>query len=47
MDFWTSQQAYDEFLKRHLSKYEALDYKCEDLTESEQEIGKFVRVPSK
>jgi quinol monooxygenase YgiN len=46
LDFWRSQQAYDKFRKRHFAKYTALDQQCEDLTESEREIGKFVRVRS-
>jgi heme-degrading monooxygenase HmoA len=47
LDFWKSQQAYDEFRKRQLAKYEALDQQCAELTDAEREIGKFVRVPSK
>ncbi len=47
LDFWKSRQAYDDFRKRQLAKYEALDQQCEYLTESEREIGRFVRVPSK
>ena len=43
-DFWRSQAAYDEFRKQHRSKYKAIDQKCEELTESEREIGKFVRI---
>jgi heme-degrading monooxygenase HmoA len=46
LDFWTSQKAYDEFRKRHLAKYKALDRKCQEMTETEREIGRFVRVPS-
>ena len=46
LDFWRSQQAYGKFRKRHFAKYTALDQQCEDLTESEREIGKFVRVRS-
>jgi heme-degrading monooxygenase HmoA len=46
LDFWRSQQDYDRFRKRHFVKYTALDQQCEDLTESEREIGEFVRVPS-
>ena len=46
LDFWTSQKAYDEFRNRHLAKYKALDRKCQEMTESEREIGRFVRVPS-
>jgi hypothetical protein len=47
LDFWTSQPAYDEFRKQHRSKYTAIDQKCEELTESEREIGKFVRLADK
>jgi heme-degrading monooxygenase HmoA len=46
LDFWRSQQDYDRFRKRHFVKYTALDQQCEGLTESEREIGEFVRVPS-
>jgi hypothetical protein len=46
LDFWTSQKAYDEFRNRHLAKYKALDRKGQEMTESEREIGRFVRVPS-
>jgi hypothetical protein len=44
LDFWTSQEAYDKFRKRRLADYKALDEKCEDLTDGEREIGRFVRV---
>ena len=47
LDFWKSRQAYDKFRKRHLANYKTLDQRCEDLTESESEIGRFVRAPSK
>jgi heme-degrading monooxygenase HmoA len=47
LDFWKSRQAYDKFRKRHLANYKTLDQQCEDLTESEREIGRFVRAPSK
>ena len=47
LDFWTSQAAYDEFSKQHRSEYKAIDQKCEELTESEREIGKFVRLSDK
>ncbi len=47
LDFWTSQEAYDAFRKKHLAKYKALDQMCQEMTESEREIGRFVRVPSK
>lgn len=44
LDFWVSQAAYDEFREQHLAQYKALDEKCEPMTESEREIGRFVRV---
>jgi hypothetical protein len=47
LDFWTSQKASDQFRKQHLARYKALDQKCEALTESEREIGKFVRVSNR
>jgi quinol monooxygenase YgiN len=43
LDYWTSQKAYDAFRARHLDAYKALDHKCEGLTASEREIGRFVR----
>jgi heme-degrading monooxygenase HmoA len=46
LDYWTSEEAYDAFRARHLDEYRVLDQKCEGLTESEREIGRFVRVPS-
>jgi quinol monooxygenase YgiN len=47
LDFWTSQEAYDEFRRRRHVKYKALDQKFEELTESEREIGRFVKVENK
>jgi hypothetical protein len=47
LDFWTSQKAYNSFRRKHLAKYQALDQKCGEMTESEREIGRFVRVPGK
>jgi heme-degrading monooxygenase HmoA len=46
LDFWTSQEAYDAFRKQHFARYEALDQKCEGLTQREREIGRFKRVSS-
>ena len=46
LDFWTSQKAYEAFRNHHIAQYQALDRKCEEMTESEREIGKFVRIPS-
>ncbi len=44
LDFWESQAAYEEFRGQHLTEYKALDEKCEEMTEHEREIGRFVRV---
>ncbi len=47
LDFWTSRKAYDKFRKEHVAEYTALDQRCENLTESERQVGRFVRVPKK
>jgi hypothetical protein len=47
LDFWTSQQAYEAFRKRHFAKYKAIDQECQEMTKSEREIGRFVRVSNK
>ena len=44
LDFWVSQDAYENFREQHASEYGALDQRFEELTESELEIGKFERV---
>ena len=44
LDFWESEEAYDAFRGRHLASYRAIDQKCERMTESEREIGRFARV---
>jgi len=44
LDFWTSAEAYERFRNTHAAKYKALDEECEALTESEVEVGKFIRV---
>jgi len=44
LDFWTSKEAYDAFRGEYSARYHELDAECEDLTESEQEIGQFARV---
>jgi len=44
LDFWTSQAAYEAFREQHAAEYKAIDEKCEQMTEGELEIGRFVRV---
>jgi heme-degrading monooxygenase HmoA len=41
LDYWASQEAYDAFRERHLAEYKAIDAKCEAMTESEREIGRY------
>ena len=44
LDFWASQAAYDNFRTANSVKYHATDAQCEALTESEVELGRFVRI---
>ena len=43
LDFWTSEDAYVRFRKKHAAEYEALDKICEKLTEYEAKVGGFER----
>ncbi|HEX4425420.1 MAG TPA: hypothetical protein VH079_08465 [Terriglobales bacterium] len=43
LDFWVSEKAYREFRKKHRDEYQVIDQKCEQLTESERELAKFIR----
>jgi heme-degrading monooxygenase HmoA len=43
LDFWKSREAYEDFRERHQAEYKAVDLECEALTESEVELGAFVR----
>jgi hypothetical protein len=45
LDYWASPAAYDSFRERHVAEYLVIDRKCERLTESEKEIGRFESVP--
>ena len=42
LDFWETQEDYEEFKSQHEDEYKAIDAKCEALTEKEREIGKLV-----
>lgn len=44
LDFWASRVAYEGFREQYRAEYEAIDSECEDMTESEVEIGRFERV---
>ena len=41
LDYWSSAEAYDRFHEQHSAQYHAIDAKCESLTESEVELGRF------
>jgi Antibiotic biosynthesis monooxygenase. len=41
LDFWTSPQAYERFKKENQAEYQAIDQRCESLTQRENEIGRF------
>jgi heme-degrading monooxygenase HmoA len=42
IDRWDTPEAYHAFQTAHRQAYEAVDAHCEDLTESETELGLFV-----
>jgi len=46
LDYWQSQEAYDEFRAQHEQEYKRIDAHCEEVTESEQLIGKFITIDS-
>ncbi len=39
IDRWTTRDDYERFRQEHQAEYKALDARCEDLTESEVELG--------
>ena len=41
LDFWESHTDYERFKKENHVEYQAIDKKCESLTEKEVEIGQF------
>jgi quinol monooxygenase YgiN len=44
IDRWTSEVAYDEFLKEHAAHYEELDRVCAAFTIQERFVGKYLTV---
>ena len=41
IDYWESQDAWQEFRRQFAEEFEALDAKCEEFTSRESEIGRF------
>ena len=46
LDFWRSQEAYEAFRDQNSAEYKSIDAKYEAMTESEREIGRYVRTGS-
>ena len=44
LDFWSSEKAHEIFREQHAARYKEIDAECEEMTESEAEIGRFARV---
>jgi quinol monooxygenase YgiN len=44
VDYWESAAAWEAFRAERAREFEALDARCEALTESEREIGRFETV---
>ena len=44
LDYWESAEAWEAFRRATAKEFEALDERCEALTLSEREIGRFVEV---
>jgi len=42
VDVWESEAAYDAFRTTHSNEYKEIDARCETLTQSEREVGRFV-----
>src|SRR5215467_14879264 len=43
-DFWTSRQACEQFRESNLAEYKRIDELCEEITQTELELGKFEKV---
>lgn len=46
LDFWRSEEEYEAFRQSRKDDYRKIDAQCEELTESEREVGKFQAVNS-
>lgn len=44
LDHWISAEAHDAFLARHRADYDALDHRCERLTDAERNLGTYGEV---
>jgi quinol monooxygenase YgiN len=44
LDYWKSESAYDRFHDQNRAEYDAIDRQCENLTQREVLLGRFVLV---
>jgi len=44
VDRWISREAWETFRAARADEWEAIDRRCQDLTEDEEEIGRFERI---
>lgn len=44
LDHWSSEEAYENFRLNNAAQYKSVDARCEALTESETEIGRFKKL---
>ena len=44
LDFWRSEEAYEEFRHQHQQEYAAIDRRCEGLTQHEVELVRLERL---
>jgi heme-degrading monooxygenase HmoA len=45
LDFWSSREAHEKFLRQHQKEYATLDERCQQLTSSEAQVGEFESSP--
>ena len=41
LDFWVSEAAYEAFRESRKDEYKGIDAKCEQMTDTEREVGRF------
>ena len=46
LDFWSSREQYEAFRRQAKSAYQAIDARCERLTENEELLGEFANLPA-
>jgi heme-degrading monooxygenase HmoA len=41
LDFWASEAAYEAFRENRKEEYKSIDASCDQVTETEREVGRF------